>query len=70
MNTMFQVDDYFVRIKDYGGRLKLAVWTHTGEKVVSEFISAATLPQVWSHIEKMSSSNVVGAVKAKLSGES
>jgi hypothetical protein len=69
LNVMYQLDDYFVRIReDSSGRLKLTVWNQYGDKVVSDYISAATSDYVWTSIAKNSSESVVENVKCKLMG--
>jgi len=63
MNTMFQVGDFFVRVRDKGDRPKLTVWNKAGTKIVSEFINTAT-PGLWEQIEQLTSSEVVEQVRA------
>lgn len=63
MNVMFQVENYFVRVRDKAGRLKLTVWDNAGTKIVSEFVSAGSLPNLWEHVGKVSSQEVVDKVK-------
>ncbi len=66
MNTMFQVDDFFVRIRDKGGRMKLTVWNGHGNKIISEFITTDHSGNFWNLIENHSSESVVNAVKERL----
>ena len=68
MNMMFQANDFFVRIREDSGRLKLTVWSKVGEKLVSEYISAASLENVWQNIASQSSAEVVDVVKEQLYG--
>lgn len=68
MNTMFQVGDYFVRLRDKGDRPKLTVWNNAGTKIVSEFITAAA-PGSWDQIEKLTSTEVVEQVRALVQEE-
>jgi hypothetical protein len=63
MNTMFQVGDFFVRLRDKGDRPKLTVWNKAGTKLVSEFINTAT-PSSWEQIERLTSTEVVEQVRA------
>ncbi len=71
MNTMYQVDDFFVRIQeDSSRRLKLTVWNNFGEKLVSDYISAASLDNVWDNIAENSSDSVVESVKNTLMDKS
>ncbi|HHT73178.1 MAG TPA: hypothetical protein GX008_05640 [Firmicutes bacterium] len=63
MNTMFQVGDFFVRLRDKGDRPKLTVWNRAGSKIVSEFINIAT-PSFWEQIEQLTSAEVVEQVRA------
>ena len=66
MNVMFEAANYFIRIREDRGRLKLTVWSQTGDKVVSEYVSAASLDNVWQNIATLSSSDVVQLVKKRL----
>ncbi|NLM40583.1 MAG: hypothetical protein GX205_11065 [Firmicutes bacterium] len=68
MNTMFQVGDFFVRLRDKGDRPKLTVWNSTGTKIISEFISAAT-PSSWEQIEQLTSPEVVERVRELVQAE-
>ncbi|MDI9418741.1 MAG: hypothetical protein GX228_10565 [Firmicutes bacterium] len=67
MNIMYKMDDYFIRIReDSSGRLKLTVWNQYGDKVVSDYISAASSDYVWTSIARSSSESVVENVKCRL----
>lgn len=68
MNTMFQVDNYFARISQEAVRLKLTVWNVEGHKLVSDYISAASLERVWNNIADLTSDKVVEVVQEKLKG--
>lgn len=71
MNTMYQVEDFFVRIQaDSSRRLKLTVWNNFGEKLVSDYISAASLDNVWHNIAENSSESVVESIKNTLMDKS
>jgi len=66
---MYKLEDFFIRIReDASGRLKLTVWNQYGDKVVSDYISAATSDYVWTSIARNSSESVVENVKGKLMG--
>lgn len=70
MNLMYQMEDYFIRIRqDSSGRLKLTVWNQAGDKIISDYVSAASLDNVWANITKNSSERVVESVKRKIMGE-
>ena len=66
MNTMFQVEDFFVRIREKGGRMKLTVWSGDGNKIISEFVTNDHSGNFWNLIENHSSASVVTAVKDRL----
>ena len=67
MNLMYQLDQFFVRLRqDASGRLKLTVWNQSGEKIVSDYISAASSEHVWTSIAKACSEAVVEDDKGKL----
>lgn len=67
MNIMYQVDDFFVRMEqDPSGRIKLTVWNEIGKKIVSDYVSAASLDSLWTSIINTSSDTVVESVKSKL----
>ncbi|HHT35615.1 MAG: hypothetical protein ACE3NC_07720 [Candidatus Wallacebacter cryptica] len=71
MNVMYQLEDFFVRIReDKTGRLKLTVWNSSGDKIVSDYISAASSDHVWTSIASHSSESLVEDVKSKLMGNS
>lgn len=66
MNIMYAVEEFFVRIRRDAERLKLTVWNSMGNKVVSDYVSAASLDKVWENVSKASSDEVVNSVKEHL----
>lgn len=68
MNTMFKAGDFFVRLRDQGERPKLTIWSNTGTKIVSEFISSTT-PNFWVQIAKITSQEAVDKIQSLLGGE-
>lgn len=65
-NVMYSVEEYFVRIREDGGKLKVTVWNSVGDKIVSDYVSAASLDKVWDNIGKASSEAVVESIKKRL----
>ncbi|NLM24726.1 MAG: hypothetical protein GX208_01225 [Firmicutes bacterium] len=66
MNVMYSVEDFFVRIRQDAGKLKVTVWNSVGDKVVSDYVSAASLDKVWNNISKASSEAVVESIKERM----
>ncbi len=67
MNIMYQVEEFFVRLQEDSSRkLKVTVWNNLGEKLVSDYVSAASQDKVWQGIAKNSSVVVVESVKNTL----
>ena len=70
MNVMYQIEEYFVRLReDASGRMKLTVWNKFGDKVISDYISAASPDSGWTSVAQNSSETVVENVKCRLKGE-
>lgn len=65
-NTMFQVEDFFVRISDKGQSLKLAVWNDEGQKLLSELISTDHSGKFWNLVANQTSDSVAEAVKQRI----
>lgn len=68
MNTMFQVNEFFIRMREKAGRVKLTVWNNQGTKLLSELVSLGSLDTVWEQIAKESSAEVVQKVKEAMQG--
>ncbi len=68
MNTMFQVNEFFIRMREKAGRVKLTVWNNQGNKLLSELVSLGSLDTVWEQIAKDSSAEVVQKVKEVMQG--
>ncbi len=65
-STMFQVEDFFVRISDKGQSLKLAVWNDEGQKLLSELISTDHSGKFWNLVANQTSDSVAEAVKQRI----
>ncbi len=66
MNTMFESGQYFVRIKNKGGHLKITIWDNTGDKLLSDFFGPDPAAQFWNKIESLTDSDVVADLKQRV----
>lgn len=66
MNTMFESGKYFVRIKNKGGHLKITIWDHTGDKLLSDFLGPDPAAQFWKTVESLTDGQVVEDLKKKV----
>ncbi len=63
MNIMFDSSDYFVRIRNKGGHLKVTIWNNSGDKLLSDFLGPDPTAQFWNSVEKLTNSTVVEDIK-------
>lgn len=66
MGTMFKASEWFVRIRNKGGQVKITIWDKHGDKLFSDFFGPDPTAKFWSSIAKMTSEDVVEAIQRKL----
>jgi len=66
MSTMFESGEYFVRIKNKSGHLKITIWDNRGEKLLSDFFGPDPASQFWSKVESLTNEHVVADLKQRI----
>lgn len=66
MNVMFDSSDYFVRIKNKGGHLKITIWNNAGDKLLSDFLGPDPAAQFWTTVESLTNAQVVADLKKRI----
>lgn len=66
MNTMFESGEYFVRIQNKGGHLKVTIWDSRGDKLLSDFLGPDPASQFWTRVESLTDANVVADLKKRI----
>lgn len=65
MNTMFKSGNYFARIQNKGGHLKITIWDNKGDKLFSDFLGPDPAVQFWNGVESLTNSQVADEIKNK-----
>ncbi|KLU40780.1 MAG: hypothetical protein AA931_04410 [Peptococcaceae bacterium 1109] len=68
MGTMFQAADWFVRVRNKGGHIKVTIWDKYGDKLFSDFLGPEPRTKFWNAIAKITSREVAEAIQEKLPG--
>lgn len=66
MNVMFESSDFFVRIKNKGGHLKITIWDNAGDKLLSDFLGPDPAAQFWTTVESLTDNQVVDELKKRI----
>lgn len=66
MNIMFESSDYFVRIQDKGGHLKITIWNNSGDKLLSDFLGPDPAAQFWTKVQSLTDDKVVEDLKKQV----
>jgi len=65
MNTMFECGQYFVRIQNKSGRLKITIWNNRGDKIFSDILGPEPAIQFWNAVESLTDSTVAAEIREK-----
>lgn len=66
MNTMFESGDYFVRIQNKGGHLKITIWDSRGDKLFSDILGPDPALQFWNRVESLTNEDVVAHIQKRV----
>lgn len=64
-NTMFETGEYFVRIQNKGGHLKVTIWNNKGNKLMSDILGPDPASQFWNKVESLTNQNLVADLKKR-----
>ncbi|HHU61449.1 MAG: hypothetical protein QM401_11185 [Bacillota bacterium] len=66
MSTMFESSNYFVRIKNKSGHLKITIWNNSGDKLLSDFLGPDPASQFWNKVESLTDDILIKDLKEKI----
>ena len=65
MNTMFECGQFFVRIQNKSGLLKVTIWNSKGDKVFSDVLGPEPAVQFWNQVESLTDNATADEIRAK-----
>ncbi len=66
MNTMFECGQFFVRIQNKSGRLKITIWNNRGDKIFSDILGPEPALQFWNAVENLTDSAVASEIRKRV----